>query len=81
MVQCCSFPRQYCTRPGLRPLRPPGAPTHHEWGSPSCPDFRSGRFKIDWSVAAAIVSKWDWEDFNHPPTSPLILHLTPPSFT
>lgn len=25
-VQCCSFPRQYCTRPGLRPPRPPGLP-------------------------------------------------------
>ena len=26
-VQCCSLPRQYCTRPGLRPPRPPGPPS------------------------------------------------------
>lgn len=67
-VQCCSFPRQYCTRPGLRPSRPPGPSLTPSGAAPALLALDPDR-SIDWSVAAAIVSKWGWENFNHPLTS------------
>lgn len=69
-VQCCSFPRQYCTRPGLRPPRPPGLPLAPSGPAPAFLALDPDDLR-DWSVAAATVSKWGWEDFSHLGASPL----------
>lgn len=76
-VQCCSLPCQYCTRPGLRPPRPPGLPLTRARQPPRGlphPRLPGSLADLRRSVAAATVSKWGWENFGDPPSRHPILH-------